>query len=206
MLSQENHKDSRNAQEQVSDSQILGIKEALALALQQKVSTLLLLSQQEERRILEENTIAAQEYRIIQLQKQLFQVTDDKANVLMELANLWEEFQRIQELHWVLPYSNYSRIVDHHNAQLRWSKVEGNGSSKVLGNTQVQSKNEGNVSPRWIWSKTLIPDSLKHFEAQDHDTRRVSTHWIQRYWLNDSGHNKSINTTRVQGGCGVARR
>ena len=100
MLSQENHKDSRNAQEQVSDSQILGIKEALALALQQKVSTLLLLSQQEERRILEENTIAAQEYRIIQLQKQLFQVTDDKANVLMELANLWEEFQRIQELHW----------------------------------------------------------------------------------------------------------
>ena len=105
----------------------------------------------------------------------------------------------------VLPYSNYSRIVDHHNDQLHWSKIEGNGSSNVSGNTQTQSKNGGNVSSRWIWSKTLIPDSLKHFEAQDHDTRKVSTHWIQRYWLKDAGHNKSINNTRLLGDCGLAR-
>jgi hypothetical protein len=39
-----------------------------------QVSALLLLSQQEERHILEENTIAAQEYRIAILQKQLMQV------------------------------------------------------------------------------------------------------------------------------------
>jgi hypothetical protein len=30
----------------------------------------------------------------------MLQVMAEKAKVLMELANLWGEFQKIQELHW----------------------------------------------------------------------------------------------------------
>ncbi|KAL8482952.1 hypothetical protein ACS0TY_025849 [Phlomoides rotata] len=65
---------------------------ALALALQEKVSSLLLLSQQEERHLLERNVNAALQKKIEELQRNLLQV-----KALMELAQLKQERYTMQE-------------------------------------------------------------------------------------------------------------
>ncbi|KMZ71307.1 hypothetical protein ZOSMA_183G00410 [Zostera marina] len=71
--------------------------DVLALALKEKVSALLLLSQQEERHLLERNVNGILQRKIEDMQKNLFQVTNEKVQVLMELANLKRELELQQE-------------------------------------------------------------------------------------------------------------
>ncbi|KAF9675794.1 hypothetical protein SADUNF_Sadunf09G0069800 [Salix dunnii] len=71
--------------------------EALAQALQEKVSALLLLSQQEERHLLERNVCLALQKKTEELQRNLLQVTNEKVKVLMELGQLKLEYQQLQE-------------------------------------------------------------------------------------------------------------
>ncbi|KAE8008127.1 hypothetical protein FH972_004667 [Carpinus fangiana] len=71
--------------------------EALAQALQEKVSGLLLLSQQEERHLLERNVNAALQRKMEELQRNLLQVTNEKVKTLMEFAQLKQEYRLLQE-------------------------------------------------------------------------------------------------------------
>lgn len=71
--------------------------EALAQALQEKVSALLLLSQQEERHLLERNVNAALQKKIDELQRNLLQVTNEKVKALLELAQIKRRYQLLQE-------------------------------------------------------------------------------------------------------------
>ncbi|XP_072992758.1 uncharacterized protein [Typha latifolia] len=82
-----------------------GMSEAFAQALQEKVATLLLLSQQEERQLLERDMNEALQKKIQELQRNLFQVTDEKVKALTELANLKQEYQLLQE-----KYGNYNAV------------------------------------------------------------------------------------------------
>ncbi|XP_042061512.1 ribosome-binding protein 1-like isoform X1 [Salvia splendens] len=70
--------------------------EALALALHDKVSALLLMSQQEERHLLERDVNAALQKKIEELQRNLMQVTNEKVKSLMELAQLKQELYILQ--------------------------------------------------------------------------------------------------------------
>ncbi|KAM3291419.1 putative protein MYH16 isoform X1 [Capsicum chacoense] len=70
---------------------------ALAVALNEKVETLLLLSQQEERHLLERNVNAALQKKVEELQRNLLQVTNEKVKALMELAQLNRDYQVLQE-------------------------------------------------------------------------------------------------------------
>ncbi|XP_059653006.1 uncharacterized protein LOC132300087 isoform X2 [Cornus florida] len=72
------------------------VSEALAQALQEKVSTLLLLSQQEERHLLDRNVSAALQKKLEELQRNLLQVTNEKVKALMELAQMKQEYQLLQ--------------------------------------------------------------------------------------------------------------
>ncbi|MCO5614580.1 hypothetical protein L7F22_068863 [Adiantum nelumboides] len=78
-------------------SEMRDTKEALAMALEEKVDALLRLSQQEERHILEENMVAVWGRKNTELRKQLLQVTIDKGHALIQVANLTEELARAQE-------------------------------------------------------------------------------------------------------------
>ncbi|XP_068467776.1 spindle pole body component 110 isoform X3 [Phaseolus vulgaris] len=69
----------------------------LAMALQEKVSALLLLSQQEERHLLERNVNSALQGKTEELQRTLLQVTNEKVKALMELAQLKQEHQLLLE-------------------------------------------------------------------------------------------------------------
>lgn len=71
--------------------------DALAQALQEKVSALLLLSQQEERHLLERDVNQALQRKLEELQRNLSQVTSEKVKVLMELAHLKREYELLQE-------------------------------------------------------------------------------------------------------------
>lgn len=71
--------------------------DALAQALQEKVSALLFLSQEEERHLLERDVNAALHKKIDELQRSLFQVTNEKVRALMELAQLKQEYQILLE-------------------------------------------------------------------------------------------------------------
>ncbi|KAL3350438.1 hypothetical protein AABB24_023082 [Solanum stoloniferum] len=73
------------------------VSKALAVALNEKVETLLLLSQQEERHLLERNVNAALQKKIEDLQRNLLQVTNEKVKALMELAELKRDHQLLQE-------------------------------------------------------------------------------------------------------------
>lgn len=71
--------------------------EALAQALQEKVAALLFLSQQEERHLLERNVNATLQKKMEELQRNLLQVTNEKVKVLMEFAQLKQEYRLLQE-------------------------------------------------------------------------------------------------------------
>lgn len=71
--------------------------QALAQALQEKVSALLLLSQEEERHLLERNIHVALKRKVEELQRNLLQVTNEKVKALMELAQLKQEYHVLQE-------------------------------------------------------------------------------------------------------------
>ncbi|KAL1833715.1 hypothetical protein ACET3Z_003366 [Daucus carota] len=85
--------DSQNITSNVSGD----TSEALSQALHEKVATLLLLSQQEERYILESNVNAALQNKLEDLQRNLLQVTNEKVNALMELAQLKQDYYLLQE-------------------------------------------------------------------------------------------------------------
>lgn len=74
-----------------------GASEALAQALQEKVAALLFLSQQEERHLLERNVNATLQKKMEELQRNLLQVTNEKVKVLMEFAQLKQEYRLLQE-------------------------------------------------------------------------------------------------------------
>ncbi|KAI5423553.1 hypothetical protein KIW84_046483 [Lathyrus oleraceus] len=71
--------------------------DALAMALQQKVDTLLLLSQQDERHLLERNVNSALQIKNEELKRNLLQVTNEKVKALMDLAQLKQEHQLLLE-------------------------------------------------------------------------------------------------------------
>ncbi|CAN6554765.1 unnamed protein product [Malus baccata var. baccata] len=71
--------------------------EVLAQALQDKVSTLLLLSQQEERHLLDRNVNAALERKIEELHRNLQRVTNEKVKALMEFAQLKQDYHQLKE-------------------------------------------------------------------------------------------------------------
>lgn len=81
--------------------------DALSQALQEKVATLLLLSQQEERHLLERETNAALQQKMDELQRNLSQVTVEKIEALMELAQLKREYQILHDRH-VMKYDHLS--------------------------------------------------------------------------------------------------
>ncbi|KAF7127625.1 hypothetical protein RHSIM_Rhsim11G0152600 [Rhododendron simsii] len=70
---------------------------AFAQALHEKVAALLLLSQQEERHLLERNVNASLQKKVEELQRNLLQVMNEKVKALMELAQLKQNYQRLQE-------------------------------------------------------------------------------------------------------------
>ncbi|XP_042377030.1 myosin-10-like isoform X2 [Zingiber officinale] len=70
---------------------------AFALALQEKVEALLLLSQQEERHMLERDLNKALQNKLEELQRNLSQVTSEKVNALMELAELKRDYELLKE-------------------------------------------------------------------------------------------------------------
>ncbi|EPS73785.1 hypothetical protein M569_00972, partial [Genlisea aurea] len=76
-----------------SSSETFDTSKALSLALQEKVQTLLLLSQQDERHLLDRNVNALLEKRVVELQRNLLQVTNEKVKALMELAALKQELK-----------------------------------------------------------------------------------------------------------------
>ncbi|KAK1275266.1 hypothetical protein QJS04_geneDACA001723 [Acorus gramineus] len=71
--------------------------DAFSQALQEKVSALLLLSQQEERHLLVKDVNIALQKKLEELQRNLFQVTDEKVKALMELAQLKRDYQLLQD-------------------------------------------------------------------------------------------------------------
>lgn len=80
-----------------STNKIPDASDALSQALQEKVAALLLLSQQEERHLLEGDVNKALLKKVEELQRNLSQVTNEKVNALMELAQLKGEYQLLQE-------------------------------------------------------------------------------------------------------------
>ncbi|KAL6211812.1 hypothetical protein ACLB2K_017035 [Fragaria x ananassa] len=70
---------------------------ALTQALQDKVATLLLLSQQEERYLLDRNVNAALQSKIDELRRNLLQVTNEKVQALMEMAQLKQDYHQLKE-------------------------------------------------------------------------------------------------------------
>ncbi|KAH7653922.1 hypothetical protein IHE45_19G110700 [Dioscorea alata] len=80
-----------------STNKIPDASDALSQALQEKVAALLLLSQQEERHLLEGDVNKALLKKVEELQRNLSQVTNEKVNALMELAQLKREYQLLQE-------------------------------------------------------------------------------------------------------------
>lgn len=128
------------------DLQIKDIREALALALQEKVATLLLLSQQQERHFLEENMVSAREFRIAELQKQLLQVTTDKGKALIEVANLRKELEKVQEQQCKRKQmTQHSHVTSASNRMLpaTWSKGLDYVGSKFSGQDFVGAKVKG---------------------------------------------------------------
>ncbi|XP_077233835.1 myosin heavy chain-like protein isoform X2 [Tasmannia lanceolata] len=107
------------ASSNVSVDEAADTSDALAQALQEKVSALLLLSQQEERHLLERDVNAALQKKMAELQKGLFQVTNEKVKVLMELAQLRQEYLLLQE--------NISHAMKHGN----FLAIDGDKSTAV---------------------------------------------------------------------------
>ncbi|KAH7428502.1 hypothetical protein KP509_09G004600 [Ceratopteris richardii] len=90
-------------------------KAALAQALQEKVAALLLLSQQEERHLVESNAVVRLESEISSLKQQLFQVTNEKVDALMELAQVHGKLHKLQDTSKdTLSNGQLSSIEDHH--------------------------------------------------------------------------------------------
>ncbi|OAY79540.1 hypothetical protein ACMD2_17747 [Ananas comosus] len=116
---------------------------ALAQAMKEKVDALLLLSQQEERYLLERDTNKALQQKIGELQKNLFQVTHEKVQALLELANLKQEFQRLQEYN--------SNSLKH-------------GSSLAGDPVRSSSTHDREGKLMSLWKKT----SLKRWTKKDH--------------------------------------
>ncbi|XP_021717134.1 myosin-9-like isoform X3 [Chenopodium quinoa] len=87
----------------VTDSSALNVSrmvdssEALSQALQEKVSTLLLLSQQEERHLFEKNVQGALQETMDELQRTLQLATQEKVRALLELAEVKKEYQLLLE-------------------------------------------------------------------------------------------------------------
>ncbi|CAA6653559.1 unnamed protein product [Spirodela intermedia] len=70
--------------------------DVLAQVLREKVETLLLLSQEEERHLLERDLNVALQKRIEDLQRSLVQVTSEKVQALVSLAQLKQEYHLLQ--------------------------------------------------------------------------------------------------------------
>ncbi|VFQ78261.1 unnamed protein product [Cuscuta campestris] len=99
--------------------------DALALALQEKVATLLLLSQEEERHLLERNMNAALQKRIVELQRNLLQVTTEKVKALMELAQLKQEYQLL------LQKGDQDIIQGRHHSEIEGKKAVQDGEGRL---------------------------------------------------------------------------
>ncbi|KAH7428499.1 hypothetical protein KP509_09G004600 [Ceratopteris richardii] len=80
-----------------------------------KVAALLLLSQQEERHLVESNAVVRLESEISSLKQQLFQVTNEKVDALMELAQVHGKLHKLQDTSKdTLSNGQLSSIEDHH--------------------------------------------------------------------------------------------
>eukprot|EP00250_Pteridium_aquilinum_P000227 c10251_g1_i1 orf=143-1798(+) len=150
---------SKHSLEQDYDSEMRDAKEALALAIQEKVALLLLLSQQEERHKFEENMVAAQESKIVGLQKQLLQVTADKGKALRQAADLSEELAKVEEQQCELQHTRqYSR--------------NSSANNQMLVATLSRRQSHQNLS-----------NQLEDVNAQNNDQRRASFRWPLKSWF-----------------------
>ncbi|WOK92363.1 myosin-10 [Canna indica] len=93
----QNSQQESNAPSSSGDQSSTNVPDALAQALQEKVSALLLLSQQEERHLLERDLCKALQNKLDELQRNLSQVTNEKVKALMELAELRRDYQLLKE-------------------------------------------------------------------------------------------------------------
>ncbi|KAJ3673151.1 hypothetical protein LUZ60_006525 [Juncus effusus] len=124
----------------------MDMSKALAQALQEKVSSLLLLSQQEERHLHERNMNAALLKKIEDIQKNLSQVTNEKVKALMELAKLKQENRLLQEhinqnptpVSCTLAGETIKRTGTHHEGKLK-SILKRTYLNKWIGNVSDEN-------------------------------------------------------------------
>ncbi|PIM98046.1 hypothetical protein CDL12_29477 [Handroanthus impetiginosus] len=141
-----------------SASETSDTSEALAVALQEKVATLLLLSQQEERHLLERNVNAALQKKIEELQRNLLQVTNEKVKALMELAQLRQERYMLQ-------------------GKISQEKTQGKHSDEI-GERRIIQEKDGKLKnllkrsylTRWVGSSDgSDSDAHLHYEKPNHN-------------------------------------
>ncbi|XP_021866218.2 uncharacterized protein [Spinacia oleracea] len=94
-------------------SRMVDSSEALSQALQEKVSTLLLLSQQEERHLFEKNVQGALQETLDELQRTLQLATQEKVNALLELAEVKREYQLLLEKNSAQILTSYACMPKH---------------------------------------------------------------------------------------------
>lgn len=138
---------------------------ALAQALQEKVSALLLLSQQEERHILESNTVFAMESQISFLKQQLLQVTGEKMDALVKLASWQEKCLRLQEQEKTMKKSVHQNrtFSSSHLSSLPEPLVSLSGDDKKLVSFTPRKASIGYL--RHLWPKqglSIHTKSLSH--------------------------------------------
>ncbi|XP_022148753.1 putative ciliary rootlet coiled-coil protein 2 isoform X3 [Momordica charantia] len=128
---------------------------ALALALQEKVSALLLLSQQEERHMLERDVNAALQRKTEELQRNLLQVTHEKVKVLMELAQVKQELQLLKDVHDQGADTVDRKVVTHEREGRLRGLLKGSYLRRWVGTPEISGSeaaahldNEENYSSR----------------------------------------------------------
>ncbi|PKA58175.1 hypothetical protein AXF42_Ash012898 [Apostasia shenzhenica] len=100
---------------------------AFSQALQEKVAALLLLSQQEEMHLLDKEMNVALQKKMQELQRNLSQVTNEKIEALMELAQLKREYQMLRDSHLMkndhLIADNFDKRISAHGRDGKLSSL-----------------------------------------------------------------------------------
>ncbi|XP_074275861.1 uncharacterized protein LOC141599670 isoform X2 [Silene latifolia] len=131
--------------------QVSDFSESLALALEEKVSALILLSQQEERHIWEKNVHAAVHETVDELQRSLKLASAQKVKALMELAELKQQYQQLLEI----------TVQEMPLADSAEQRVDGLGRDGKLTNL-FKKTSFGSFGRRWLGTEeTPVPNNLE---------------------------------------------
>lgn len=175
--------------------------DALALALQEKVATLLLLSQEEERHLLERNMNAALQKKIVELQRNLLQVTTEKVKALMELAQLKQEHQLL------LQKDDPDIIQGKHHSEIEGKKAVQDGEGRLknmlkrtylrrwggtLHSDNKDAESHGLDFARMKIENATLRESLESVEHLTSSIRRLRYSLLKVYeWSRAKTNNKS---------------